>query len=183
MRRVRASRAEQCGELAVLDRIVSINGHAVDANANFEALLPPEALSVTLGVMVALDDTEAAVGELSTHHASCKLAMAVPTCEFSVCCCLWALLGDNEELVEDSSFDRVEVYGRKTSPISLPVDTTTGAAEADGKGAADAGCRYVFEARAARRSGESLGLGIGFDEYVRISLNLLDEAGRSRLGD
>ena len=70
---MRASRAEQCGELAVLDRIVSINGQAVDANANFEALLPPEALSVTLEVMVALDNTDATVEELSAQQTSWQI--------------------------------------------------------------------------------------------------------------
>ena len=40
----------------MLDRIVAINKTAVDADANFAALLPPEALQVTLDVMVSAHD-------------------------------------------------------------------------------------------------------------------------------
>ena len=78
--------------------------------------------------------------------------------------------GDDEEAEEEeapSSFDRVEVYGRTSTSDpdanAAPPAATTAAEDAQLDG-------EMFEVVLTRHGGESLGLGIGFDDDGRVLL-------------
>ena len=65
-----AGRGAACGELRVLDRIVSVNNVEVDPSSDFGALLSADALSVTLEVQVPLTAALCALLPIDLQAAS-----------------------------------------------------------------------------------------------------------------
>ena len=176
----------------MLDRIVAINKTAVDADANFAALLPPEALQVTLEVMVsahdealdeALDEEALPVDQLAAGQVA---GQAV------------AQSAEGEE--EPSSFDRVEVYSNPRRPnlsdgsdaaaaVTVGVDGAAAAAGAavpsllvSSHEEVEGAVVMAFEAVLTRGEGEDLGLGIGFDDERVLLLTIGADSPAERCG-